>query len=160
IVGKDVKLQGAHIRHETVSVGATAQLMMAATLASGTTVIEGAAIEPDVTELGRVLIECGADIAGLGTREVTIHGVPNLQPIDCTIIPDRIEAATFLGAAAITGGSITIDHCEPGHLTATIDTLTQAGCDIHTGPGEVTIKGPVRPAAVNLETQVYPGFPT
>ncbi|MBI3538758.1 MAG: UDP-N-acetylglucosamine 1-carboxyvinyltransferase, partial [Candidatus Eisenbacteria bacterium] len=104
IVGKSVKLAGAHIRHETVSVGATAQIMMAATLASGTTIIEGAAVEPDITELGRVLIACGARIDGLGTRTVSIHGVERLQPIDCTIIPDRIEAATFLAAAAITGG--------------------------------------------------------
>jgi UDP-N-acetylglucosamine 1-carboxyvinyltransferase len=160
IVGRDVKLAGAHIRHETVSVGATAQLMMAATLASGTTVIEGAAIEPDITELGRVLVRCGARIDGLGTRVVTIHGVRTLKPIDCAIIPDRIEAATFLAAAAITNGSVTIEQCDPEHLGATIDKLTEAGCDIHTGPREVTISGPVRPAALNLETQPYPGFPT
>jgi UDP-N-acetylglucosamine 1-carboxyvinyltransferase len=160
IVGKDVSLHGAHIRHETVSVGATAQIMMAATLASGTTVIENAAIEPDITELGKVLVQCGARIDGLGSRVVTIHGVKDLRPIDCTIIPDRIEAATFLAAAAITHGSVTIDHCEPAHLTATIEKLTLAGCEVLCGPGEVTISGPVRPAAVDIETETYPGFPT
>ena len=160
IVGKDVKLKGAHIRHETVSVGATAQLMMAATLASGTTVIEGAALEPDVTELGNILVACGARIDGLGTRVITVYGVRSLKPIDATIIPDRIEAATFLGAAAITHGSVTIEQCAPEHLTATIEKLTEAGCDIHTGDREVTISGPVRPAAVNVDTQAYPGFPT
>lgn len=160
IVGRDVKLKGARIRHETVSVGATAQLMMAATLASGTTVIEGAAIEPDITELGRVLVQCGARIDGLGTRVITIHGVRTLKPIDCTIIPDRIEAATFLVAAAITGGSVTIEQCDPEHLASTIATLTSAGCDIHTGPREITISGPVRPAPVTIETRPYPGFPT
>jgi UDP-N-acetylglucosamine 1-carboxyvinyltransferase len=160
IVGKDVKLQGAHIRHESVSVGATAQLMMAATLASGTTVIEGAALEPDITELGHVLVRCGARIDGLDTRTITVHGVRSLTPVDATIIPDRIEAATFLGAAAITNGSVTIERCDPAHLTATIEKLTEAGCDIHVGESEVTISGPVRPAAVNVETEAYPGFPT
>ena len=114
IVGKDVKLRGARIRHETVSVGATAQLMMAATLAQGTTVLEGAAIEPDITELGEVLARCGARIEGLGSRTVTVHGVKSLTPIDTTIIPDRIEAATFLAAAAITGGA---SSCVPSGRT-------------------------------------------
>ncbi len=160
IVGKDVKLRGAHIRHETVSVGATAQLMMAATLAEGTTVIDGAALEPDITVLGEVLVRCGARIAGLGSRTVTVHGVKTLAPIDTTIIPDRIEVATFLAAAAITGGSVTVEQCEPEHLRASIETLTRAGCDIHAGEHEVKISGPVRPAPVQVTTQPYPGFPT
>ena len=160
IVGKDVKLKGARIRHETVSVGATAQIMMAATLAEGTTVIEGAALEPDITVLGQVLIACGANMEGLGTRTITVHGVKTLTPIDTTIIPDRIEAATFLAAAAITGGSVTIERCEPAHLAASIEKLSEAGCDIHAGTAEVTISGPVRPAALNVTTEPYPGFPT
>jgi UDP-N-acetylglucosamine 1-carboxyvinyltransferase len=160
IVGKNAKLRGARIHHETVSVGATAQLMMAACLAEGTTVLEGAAIEPDVTALGEVLVTCGARIEGLGSRTLTMHGVQSLQPIDTTIIPDRIEAATFLGAAAITGGSVTLDACDPEHLTATITKLTEAGCDVHLGGREVTISGPVRPASVAVTTEPYPGFPT
>src|SRR5262245_22070542 len=160
IVGNGAKLRGAHIRHETVSVGATAQIMMAATLAEGTTVIEGAAIEPDITVLGQVLVRCGARIEGLGSRIVTVHGVKGLSPIDTTIIPDRIEAATFLAAAAITGGSVTVDQCDPEHLRASIETLERAGCDLHAGEREVKISGPVRPAAVSVTTQPYPGFPT
>jgi len=160
IVGKDVRLRGAHVRHETVSVGATAQLMMAATLAEGTTVIEGAAIEPDITVLGEVLVRCGARIEGLGSRIITVHGVKSLSPIDTTIIPDRIEAATFLAAAAITGGSVTVDQCDPEHLRASIETLERAGCDVHAGEREVRISGPVRPAALSVTTEPYPGFPT
>jgi len=160
IVGKDVKLKGAHIRHETVSVGATAQIMMAATLAEGTTVIEGAAIEPDITVLGEILQRCGARIEGLGSRTVRIDGVKSLTAIDTTIIPDRIEAATFLAAAAITGGSVTLEQCEPEHIRASIERLTEAGCVIHSGEREVTIAGPVRPAPLTVTTQPYPGFPT
>lgn len=160
IVGRDVKLRGAEIRHETVSVGATAQIMMAATLAEGTTVIEGAAIEPDITVLGEVLRRCGARIEGLGSRTVRIHGVRSLTPIDTTIIPDRIEAATFLAAAAITGGTVTLEQCEPDHLRAVLERLTEAGCDIVTGDRSVAISGPVRPAPLTVTTQPYPGFPT
>jgi UDP-N-acetylglucosamine 1-carboxyvinyltransferase len=160
IVAKNAKLRGARIHHEVVSVGATAQIMMAATLADGTTVIEGAALEPDITALGEVLVNCGAHIEGLGTRTVTVHGVKGLQPIDATIIPDRIEAATFMAAAAITGGSITLDQCEPEHLRATSERLTEAGCQVQPGSGQLTITGPVRPGAVTVTTQPYPGFPT
>ena len=160
IVAKDVKLQGAMIRHETVSVGATAQLMMAATLAEGTTVIEGAAIEPDITVLGEVLVRCGARIEGLGSRTVAVHGVRSLTPIDTTIIPDRIEAATFLAAAAITGGSVTLEQCEPEHIRASVEKLQEAGCEVHSAGKKVTISGPVRPGAVTVVTQPYPGFPT
>jgi len=160
IVGKDVKLKGATIHHETVSVGATAQIMMAATLAEGTTVIEGAALEPDITELGSILQRCGARIDGLGTRTVTIQGVKRLTPIDATIIPDRIEAATFLAAAAITGGNVTLEQCDPEHIRASIERLTEAGSVIQIGDREVTIAGPVRPAPLTVTTQPYPGFPT
>src|SRR5262245_55770143 len=125
IVGKDVKLKGATIRHEVVSVGATAQLMMAATLAEGTTVIENPALEPDITELGEILIRCGARIEGIGSKSLTIHGVKSLSPIDATIIPDRIEAATFLAAAAITGGSITIERCDAGLIASAMQVIEE-----------------------------------
>jgi UDP-N-acetylglucosamine 1-carboxyvinyltransferase len=160
IVAKNAKLHGARIHHDVVSVGATAQLMMAATLAEGTTIIEGAALEPDITALGEVLLQCGARIEGLGTRTVTVHGVKTLKPIDTTIIPDRIEAATFMAGAAITGGSITLEQCAPEHLKASIERLTEAGCLIEIGDHQVMISGPVRPAAVTVTTQPYPGFPT
>jgi UDP-N-acetylglucosamine 1-carboxyvinyltransferase len=160
IVGKDVKLKGAQIRHETVSVGATAQIMMAATLAEGTTVIEGAAIEPDITVLGEILQRCGARIEGLGSRTVRVHGAKSLTAIDTTIIPDRIEAATFLAATAITGGNVTLEQCDPEHIRAGIERLTEAGCTIQAGEREVAIAGPVRPAPLTVTTQPYPGFPT
>src|SRR5256885_8920187 len=160
IVGKDVRLQGSEIKFDVVSVGATAQLMMAATLAEGTTVLDNVAIEPDITDLGRELVASGADIEGLGTRRIVIRGVRELRPLDATIIPDRIEAATFLAAAAITGGSITLERCDTGHLAATMHKLEEAGCDILPGNREVTITGPTRPGALQVTTEPYPGFPT
>jgi UDP-N-acetylglucosamine 1-carboxyvinyltransferase len=160
IVGRDVRLRGTAFTFDVVSVGATAQLLMAATLAEGTTVLDGVAIEPDVTALAEILNRCGADIQGIGTRKMTIRGVESLQPIDAAIIPDRIEAATFMGMAAITGGSLSVEQCEPAHLEATIRTLGRAGCEVHTGEGSVTVTGPRRPAAVNVTTEPYPGFPT
>ena len=160
IAGKDVELHGADISFENVSVGATAQLMMAATLASGTTVLDNVALEPDVTVLGQVLIGCGARIEGLGSRRLTIHGVRELHPVDTTIIPDRIEAATLLAAGAITGGSITLEQCDAGHLAAVMHHLEDAGCDVLPGNGEVTLSGPTRPSALEITTAPFPGFPT
>ena len=145
---------------DTVSVGATAQLMMAATLARGTTVLENVALEPDITALGEILIECGAKIEGLGTRRITITGVKELDPIDATIIPDRIEGATFLAAAAITGGSITLEHCEATHMAAVVNKLEEAGCEVLPETHRVAITGPRRPAAINIKTAPFPGFPT
>ena len=160
ILGKSVKLKGANVTFEVVSVGATAQVMMAATLAEGTTVLDNVAIEPDITELGRDLIQCGARIEGLGSRRLVIHGVRELRPIDTSIIPDRIETATFLGAAAITGGSITIERCDSGHVAAVIHKLEEAGCEVLAGNREITISGPLRPGAIKVVTEPFPGFPT
>jgi len=160
IVGKDVRLQGAEYGFQTVSVGATAQLMMAATLAEGRTVLDNVAIEPDITALGEVLAGCGARIEGLGTRRLTIDGVRELKPIDTTIIPDRIEAATFLAAAAITGGSITVERCNAAHVAATMHVLELAGAEVLPGNGEIAISGPTRASAVNVTTAPFPGFPT
>src|SRR5262249_53909218 len=127
IVGKGVKLKGAHITFDVVSVGATAQLMMAAGLANGTTVLDNVAIEPAITVLGEVLVACGARIEGLGSRRLVIHGVHELAPIDTTIIPDRIEAATFAAAAVMTGGSITLERVIPDHFEAALRKLEEAG---------------------------------
>ena len=160
LVGTNVKLKGARFDFPVVSVGATAQMMMAATLAHGTTVLDNVALEPDITVLGEVLNQCGARIEGLGTRTVTIHGVKELTPIDTTIIPDRIEAATFLAGAAITGGSITLTQCDPEHVRSVSQKLEQAGCEVLEGDREVTIRGPVRPGALEVVTDPYPGFPT
>ena len=160
IVGRKVKLKGATFGFDLVSVGATAQLMMAAVLAEGTTVLENAAIEPDVTALGEVLVACGARIEGLGTRHLTVQGVSALRPIDTTIIPDRIEAATFAAAAAMTGGCLKLEQVVPAHFEAALRKLEEAGSTIERAADSVTVTGPARPKAVNVVTQPYPGFPT
>ena len=160
IVGHNVKLKGATVGFDVVSVGATAQLMMAAVLAQGTTVLENVALEPDVTVLGDVLVACGARIEGLGTRRLVIEGVSALRPIDTTIIPDRIEAATFAAAAAMTRGAIRLESVIPDHFEATLRKLEEAGCRIRREADAVGISGPARPQALNVVTQPFPGFPT
>ncbi|HVB47336.1 MAG TPA: UDP-N-acetylglucosamine 1-carboxyvinyltransferase [Burkholderiales bacterium] len=160
IVARDVKLRGATVSFDVVSVGATAQLVMAAVLAQGTTVLENVAIEPDVTALGEALVACGARIEGLGSRRLTIHGVSALRPIDATIIPDRIEAATFAAAAAMTGGRIRLLGVVPEHFEAALHKLEEAGCAVERGVDTVAVSGPARPSAVNVVTQPFPGFPT
>jgi UDP-N-acetylglucosamine 1-carboxyvinyltransferase len=160
IVGRDVRLRGATVSFDVVSVGATAQLMMAAVLAQGTTVLENAAIEPDVTALGEALVACGARIDGLGTRRLSIHGVSSLRPIDATIIPDRIEAATFAAAAAMTGGRIRLLGVVPEHFEAALHKLEESGCTVERAGDRVAVTGPRRPGPVNVVTQPFPGFPT
>ena len=160
IVGRNVKLKGARFGFDVVSVGATAQLMMAAVLAEGTTVLENVAVEPDVTALGDVLVACGARIEGLGTRQLTIQGVTALRPIDTTIIPDRIEAATFAAAAAMTGGCLKLERVVAAHFEAALRKLEEAGSTIERAIDSVTVTGPARPKAVNVVTQPFPGFPT
>ena len=160
VVGRNVKLHGSKFNFPVVSVGATAQLMMAGVLAEGETVLDNVALEPDITVLGEILVQCGANIQGLGTRRIVIQGVKTLRPIDTTIIPDRIEAATFLAAAAITGGNITLERCEASHVAASIHVLEEMGCEVLPGNDHVSIVGPKRPKAVNITTAPYPGFPT
>ncbi len=160
VVGRDVKLKGADFHFGTVSVGATAQLMMAAVRADGVTTLDNVAIEPDVTALAEVLVQCGAEIEGIGSRRLTIRGVKALWPIEATIIPDRVEAATFLAAAAITGSALAVESCEPAHLGAVLRVLEHAGCEVLPGRREVTIRGPVRPAPLSVVTEPFPGFPT
>jgi UDP-N-acetylglucosamine 1-carboxyvinyltransferase len=160
IVGRNAKLKGATIGFDVVSVGATAQLIMAAVLAEGTTVLENVALEPDVTELGQVLAACGARIEGLGSRRLAIHGVSSLRPIDTAIIPDRIEAATFAAAAAMTGGSIRLESVFADHLEAALRKLEESGCTVVREKDAVSVSGPSRPRAVNVVTQPFPGFPT
>jgi UDP-N-acetylglucosamine 1-carboxyvinyltransferase len=160
IVGRNVKLKGATFGFDVVSVGATAQLMMAAVLAEGTTVLENVAVEPDVTVLGEVLVACGARIEGLGSRQLTIRGVNSLRPIDTTIIPDRIEAATFAAAAAMTGGRLRLERVVPAHFEAVLLKLEEGGSTVERAADSVTVTGPARPKAVNVVTQPFPGFPT
>jgi UDP-N-acetylglucosamine 1-carboxyvinyltransferase len=154
------RLRGAEIYFDIVTVTGTENLMMAAALAEGTTVLRNAAREPEVVALAEVLARMGAEISGAGTPEITIRGVDALRPVSAEIIPDRIETGTFLVAAALTGGCITITHCEPRHVGATMDKLRQSGARIDVQGQTLTVTGPQRIASVDIKTQPYPGFAT
>jgi UDP-N-acetylglucosamine 1-carboxyvinyltransferase len=142
------------------SVGATANTMMAAVLARGETVIEGAACEPEVADLAGFLNAMGAKIDGHGTQVIRIKGVKRLHGADYRPIPDRIEAGTLAVAAAITRGSLEITGCEPEHLTSAIDRLRQAGATVETGKRRITVSAEHRPSPVNIATAPFPGFAT
>jgi UDP-N-acetylglucosamine 1-carboxyvinyltransferase len=154
------QLKGAEIYFDIVTVTGTENIMMAAVLAEGVTVLRNAAREPEVVALAEVLNRMGADISGAGTSEITIRGVDSLRPVSAEIIPDRIETGTFLVAAALTGGQVTITHCEPRHVGATLDKLRQAGARIAVQEQSLTITGPKRIASVDIKTHPYPGFAT
>ena len=155
------RLKGARIFMDMVSVTGTENLMMAATLADGVTVIENAAREPEVADLARCLNSMGARITGAGTDEITIEGVTRLGGGHHSVIPDRIETGTYLVAAAMTGGSVKMRNAQPNLLEAVLDKLREAGATIETGNDWVSLdmKGQ-RPKAVNLRTAPYPAFPT
>ena len=142
------------------SVGATANTMMAAVLARGETVIEGAAREPEVCDLAGFLVAMGAKIEGYGTPVVRIRGVKRLHGADYRPIPDRIEAGTLAVAAAVTRGCLEIAGCEPEHLTSAIDRLRQAGATVETGKRRLVVSAEQRPTPVTVATAPYPGFPT
>jgi UDP-N-acetylglucosamine 1-carboxyvinyltransferase len=155
------RLRGARLVLDTVSVTGTENLMMAATLAQGETVIENAAREPEVIDLANFLSRMGAQIEGAGTDTIHIQGVDNLTGTDYSVLPDRIESGTYLIAGAITGGRVKINHTCPEHLDAVLAKLTEAGADISIGPTwiELDMAGR-RPRAVDLRTAPYPAFPT
>jgi UDP-N-acetylglucosamine 1-carboxyvinyltransferase len=154
------RLRGAEIVFQISSVGATAQTIMAASLAEGVTVIKNAAVEPEITDLVTALTRCGVRFEGAGTRVLTVHGVESIEPLRHTVIPDRIEAATFAAAAAITGGDITLERCRPDHLDSVISVLESAGVDVETGEDTIRVRGPERLKATHVITREYPGFPT
>ena len=129
-------------------------------LAEGTTVLRNAACEPEVVALAEVLTAMGADIAGVGTREITIRGVDVLRPVSAEIIPDRIETGTFMAAAALTGGRVSITHCQPEHVGAIADKLRQVGARISVHGPTLTVEGPDKLQSADVMTQPYPGFPT
>lgn len=160
IIARANKLTGARVHFDVSSVGATGNIMMAAVLAKGTTVIENAAIEPEITALAGFLRSMGARIEGIDSNRLEIEGVDALHPVDVETIPDRIEAGTFLVAAAITGGTVTIDRVIPEHLSAVTAKLQDAGCSVTVEETRVTITGPAVPTAVDVTATVYPGFPT
>jgi UDP-N-acetylglucosamine 1-carboxyvinyltransferase len=153
-------LHGTGIYLDVPSVGATEHLMMVATLADGTTTIEHAAREPEVVDLARVLTAMGAKITGAGEDVITVEGVPALHGVDYTIIPDRIEAGTFLMAAAATGGDVYVRGARPDHLHAVILKLREAGVEASEDAEGVRAIGNGRLRSVDLKTMPYPGFPT
>jgi len=154
------RLKGAVIYFDTVTVTGTENLMMAASLAKGVTVLENAAREPEVVDLANALTAMGAKINGAGESIIKIEGVDELRPLTHKIIPDRIETGTFMAIAGITGGDITIRGCMPEHVQAFLIKLKAAGLKVEETADGVRAVGPARPNAVDIETAPYPGFPT
>jgi UDP-N-acetylglucosamine 1-carboxyvinyltransferase len=154
------RLSGARVRFDMKTVTGTENLLMAATLARGTTVLSNAAREPEVCALAGALRAMGADIEGEGTDEIVVRGVPALRGVRHEVMPDRIEASTLLLAGAITGGDVTVDGADPSAMDAVLAKLAESGAEIFAAPGRVRVRreGPVR--SVNVETSPYPGFPT
>lgn len=155
------RLKGAHIFMDLVSVGATENLMMAATLAEGETILENAAREPEIIDLANCLNAMGAQVSGAGTDTIKIQGVAKLQGCRYRVLPDRIETGTFLIAAAATGGKVRCLHAAPETLEAVLSKLRDAGAEVKTGENwvELDMHGK-RPVSVNIKTAPHPGFPT
>lgn len=154
------KLHGAKITMDMVTVTGTENLLMAATLAHGTTTLENCACEPEVTDLANCLVAMGAKIEGIGSSTLIIHGQEELHGATHAVIADRIEAGTYAVAAAITGGDITLTHARPDTMSAVLEKLTLAGAEVTTGDTWVRIKMDRHPSAVDITTAPYPGFPT
>jgi UDP-N-acetylglucosamine 1-carboxyvinyltransferase len=155
------RLRGARLVMDQVTVTGTENLMMAATLARGTTIIENAAREPEVLDLAACLNAMGAQIEGAGTDTITVCGVSSLSGTRYSVLPDRIESGTYLVAAAITGGQVKIKDTRPGTLDAVLEKLAEAGADIEVGEDwiELDMRGR-RPGAIDIRTSPYPAFPT
>lgn len=160
ILGRSRKLQGAHIHFDFPTVGGTENLLMAATLAEGETILENAAREPEVVDLARFLISCGAVIEGHGSSEIKIQGVSRLGGSHYRIMPDRIEAGTFLAAAGITDGELLLTDCPFEELDAVISKMREMGMDITPGPDGILVRRATALRGVDVVTRPYPGFPT
>jgi UDP-N-acetylglucosamine 1-carboxyvinyltransferase len=154
------RLRGAEISFDTVTVTGTENVMMAACLAEGETILRNAACEPEIQDLAEMLLGMGARIEGAGTSTVRIEGVAALGGTDHVVIPDRIETGTFIAACAISGGEIEIRACQPGHLRAVIDKFRETGVRIEEGPDNLRVRAPRVVKAANVSTLAYPGFPT
>ncbi len=154
------RLKGAEIYFDTVSVTGTENLLMAAALAEGETVLRNAAREPEVVALAEVLNLMGARIEGAGTAVIRVRGVDHLNAVETRIIPDRIEAGTFMVAAALTAGDVTLENCEGEHLGAVCDKLVQSGALVEQTPGRMRVQGTRSIESLDIRTQTYPGFPT
>lgn len=160
VEAKARRLKGARINFDIATVGGTEHLMMAAATAKGETILENAAREPEIGDLADILIKMGANIEGAGTDTIRIKGVDGLTPVTHRVIPDRIEAGTFMIAAAITGGDIRIHGMQLEHLDALVFKLQDVGVEIVNKDNVVRVKGPRRVGSVNIKTRPYPGFPT
>ena len=160
LTGTVDQLEGTEITLDFPSVGATENIMMAATLAQGQTIINNVAKEPEIVDLQNFLNQLGAKVKGAGTDVIKVNGVASLNPVEYEIIPDRIEAGTFLLAAAITGGELTINNVIPKHIEAIIVKLTEAGHQIKVEDEKVKIKAAKTSKSINVKTLPYPGFPT
>ncbi|HNC84250.1 MAG TPA: UDP-N-acetylglucosamine 1-carboxyvinyltransferase, partial [Nitrospira sp.] len=154
------RLRGSRIYFDTPSVTGTENLMMAAVLAEGTTVLENAAKEPEISDLAAFLVKRGARIAGAGTDMITIEGVTELHGADHEVIPDRIEAGTYLVAGAITGGEVIVDRCRPEHMEPLLMKLRESGAELIEEKERVHLKVTGRLKGTNVRTSPHPGFPT
>lgn len=160
INARATRLHGAEVFFDIPTVTGTENIMMAAVTARGRTILKNAANEPEVQDLARMLRSMGADIEGDGTDTIVIQGTTHLKACQHEVIPDRIEAGTFMIGAAISRGTIAVDRCIPAHLTSLIEKLKQAGADICAEDRRITVKGPDRIQSVDIKTMPYPGFPT
>ena len=154
------RFQGDTVLFDGVTVGGTENVLMAAALAEGTTIIENAAKEPEIVDLANYLNKMGASIVGAGTSLIRVEGVKELKPSEHSIIPDRIEAGTFLIAGAITGGDVLVQKCVPDHIEALIKKMEESGFQIEVGENQVRVLPFDHPKAVDVTTAPHPGFPT
>ncbi|MGH7323045.1 MAG: UDP-N-acetylglucosamine 1-carboxyvinyltransferase [Candidatus Rokuibacteriota bacterium] len=160
VVARASRLKGARIATDLVTVTGTENLMMAAALAQGTTIIENAAREPEVGDLARLLNAMGAQVEGAGTARIEIQGVSELGGATHTVVPDRIEAGTLIVAGAITGGDVIVTGLVPDHVTAILAKLEECGVMLEVGSDRVRVRGPERPRPADVTTSPFPGFPT
>ena len=154
------RLRGAEIYFDTVTVTGTENVMMAACLAEGETVLRNAACEPEISDLAELLVKMGARIQGAGGPTIRIEGVGSLRGAEHTVIPDRIETGTYLVACAVAGGEVEVQACQPSHLRAVIEKLRETGIRIEEGPDNLRVRAPRRIKAANVTTLPHPGFPT
>jgi len=160
IVAESQRLTGAKFFFPISSVGATGNVMMAAVLAEGETSLENAAIEPEITALAEFLVQMGAKIKGIGTTTLRIQGGESLHSVDAEMIPDRIEAGSFVAAVGMVGGEVALTGANPDHMQSVVDAASQAGIEIEQSGHGLHIKANGRPASLHLSTAPYPGFPT
>jgi UDP-N-acetylglucosamine 1-carboxyvinyltransferase len=161
VYAKAKKLKGARIIFSSTTVGGTENVLMAASLAEGTTIIEGAAMEPEITDLADALVAMGAKIEGAGQRTITVHGVRELSGLEHTVIPDRIEVGTLMAAAAITKGRLRINNARSDHVEAVSEKLNEMGVNISCeGPGIIEVDGNVDLKPLDVSTAPFPSFPT